>query len=458
MKPIDKRFGSSVLAALLPFLLLLSYTSSSPAQSLGAFSPTGSMTTARSGHTATLLADGRVFIAGGSRDRPTSTEIYDPSTGMFTATGNLIMVPITATLLFNGKVLITGQSVAELYDPANGTFTLAGNMINTRSRFGHTATMLANGRVLIVDNQDGVSRPAEVYDSATDAFLATGGPIGWYGQPTTTLLPDGRVYLNVWGAELYDPATGTFSRAAAADSTGGDGHTATLLMSGKVLVTGGDYEVSSPPAYAGAELYAPSTDSFTVTGNMTTRRWYHTATLLTDGTVLIAGSDPIEAFGGSPLASAELYYPVIGRFFATGNMTTGRSGHTATLLADGRVLIAGGAGASAEVYTPATLLPALAVTDLQFDRIDAVAGSSYSANISGSNLTPETIFDVRFTSPGSSLSGVALNWQKGVVASHDVPAGAASGVWRINGIRAHRVETDHTGDFVPVSATITVSP
>jgi hypothetical protein len=100
----------------------------------------------------------------------------------------------------------------------------------------------------------------------------------------------------------------------------------------------------------------------------------------------------------------------------------------------------------------------LVVTDLHFDRMAVVAGSFYSVDISGSNLSPETIFDVRFTSPGSSLSSVALNWQRGVAASHLVPAGTASGIWKINGVRAHQVETDHTGAFVPVSATIIVSP
>ncbi len=113
--------------------------------------------------------------------------------------------------------------------------------------------------------------------------------------------------------------------------------------------------------------------------------------------------------------------------------------------------------ATAELYTPAALFPVLIVTALQFDRMNVVAGSSYSGNVSGSNLTPQTFFDVRFISPGSNESAVVLNWQKGLAARHDIPAGTASGVWAINGVRAHQIETDHTGDFVPVAATITVS-
>jgi hypothetical protein len=95
---------------------------------------------------------------------------------------------------------------------------------------------------------------------------------------------------------------------------------------------------------------------------------------------------------------------------------------------------------------------------LQFDSAVVPPGASYSVTISGSGLTADTFFDVRFTSPGSSLSSVVLNWQRGTVESHDVPAGLAAGTWTINGVRAHAIETDHTGNFVPVSATITVGP
>jgi hypothetical protein len=149
-------------------------------------------------------------------------------------------------------------------------------------------------------------------------------------------------------------------------------------------------------------------------------------------------------------------------------MTARRAVHQATLLNDGRVLITGGVSfggigiffgslSSAELYVPPLLVPAQVVTDLRFDRTNVVAGSSYSVDVAGSNLTSETFFDVRFTRPGSNDSAVALNWQKGLAASHDVAAGAASGSWTINGVRAHEIETDHTGNFFPVSATITVT-
>ena len=113
---------------------------------------------------------------------------------------------------------------------------------------------------------------------------------------------------------------------------------------------------------------------------------------------------------------------------------------------------------SAELYIPSVLVPTPVVTDMRFDRTTVVAGGSFSVNISGPNLTSQTFFDVRFTSPGSNDSAVVLNWQRGFAASHDVAAGIASGSWTIIGVRAHEIETDHTGSFFPVSATITVSP
>ncbi len=202
---------------------------------------------------------------------------------------------------------------------------------------------------------------------------------------------------------------------------------------------------------------------------MTSRRAWHSLTLLPDGTVLAAGGESGRCSGNSCFlvegaSSAELYDPATGTWTATGDMTAPRKTHTATLLNDGTVLMAGGESyvlgttASAELYVPSELVPVPAVTGLRFDRTSVIEGSSYLANVSGSNLTAQTFFDVRFTSAGSKTSAVVLNWQRGLVASHGVPDGTASGNWTIIGVRAHEIETDHTGNFFPVSATITVSP
>src|SRR5262249_10817916 len=98
--------------------------------------------------------------------------------------------------------------------------------------------------------------------------------------------------------------------------------------------------------------------------------------------------------------------------------------------------------------------PPLLVTGLSFDSNNARIGSTYTATISGSNLTNQTFFDMRFRAPGSAADNVAPNWQTGVSAPHSVPAGLATGTWMITGVRAHQDASDHTGSFVPLSTTI----
>ena len=196
---------------------------------------------------------------------------------------------------------------------------------------------------------------------------------------------------------------------------------------------------------------------------MTTTRADHTAALLPDGTVLIAGG---RGYSSNTAVTAEIYDPATGAFSRTGDMTGPREANTTTWLLDGRVLRTGGHTpefqpqplASAEVYTPSILVPIPVVNAVRFDRMVVPAGSSYSVDLSGSNLTPEMFFDVRFTSPESNESAVALNWQKGLAENHKVPASLAPGSWTITGVRAHKIEPDHTGSFFPVSATIRVSP
>jgi hypothetical protein len=504
MRPTETFKVASLLLSLV--LAVLTYTSS--AQTAGTFKPTGNMTTPRFLHMATLLADGRVLIAGGVRIEAgtfpnffkdlASAELYNPLTGAFTPTGEMT-TPRTAytgtlTLLPDGKVLAAGgrgvdgqaRASAEIYDPRTGRFTVTGDM--TRPRFGHTATVLNNDKVLIAagstSGSDAVAT-AELYDPATGTFTAT-GIMNRPGADTATLLPSGKVLITrgnspppfLSSAELYDPVTGTFASAGYM-RTNHTGPTAILLASGDVLVAGGDIGDGDGSSYI-AELFNPATGGFVDTGNMVHGREQNTANLLPDGTVLFTGSHDfvrVSSTGFDHLATAELYDPVTGTFRSTGSMATGRELHAATLLNDGTVLVTGGdqywptalggaggrdpAGAvlaSAEIYIPAVLVPASVVTDLKFDPMNAVAGSSYSITVSGSHLTQETFFDVRFISPESNESAVVLNWQKGLAARHDVPAGTASGVWTINGVRAHQLETDHSGNFVPVSATITVSP
>jgi len=322
--------------------------------------------------------------------------------------------------------------------------------------------LLNNGKVLIsgtcqdwfyIDADAEGDRP-ELYDSVAGTFSAAGERAKyprWCSGPVV-LLANGKVLIAPT-AELYDPAIDAFSPTGRRMTIGFYGSTATLLRNAKVLVGGGTGDFGTS---ANAELYDPSTENFTATTNMTRARAWSTATLLLDGTVLIAG-------GSYPsVSSAELYDPATSTFTTTADMTSPRVGHTATLLLDGRILITGGstgqtALASAELYSPSVLVPAQVVTDLRFDRTSVEAGSTYSVNISGSNLTPQAFFDVRFSAPRSNASDVVLNWQRGLEVSHDVSVGTVPGSYTIISVRAHEVESDHTGIFFPVSATLTVS-
>jgi hypothetical protein len=302
------------------------------------FVPTGSMATARVWHTATLLGNGKVLISGGVNAAAsiTTAELYDSATAKFSqTTGSPIATRFsaTATLLNNGKVLIIGGkgtggelASAELYDPATQTFAATSGNMSTERAY-HTATLLSDGTVLVTGG------------------LNLGGDTT--GTPVTS-------------AEICDPATGSFTLLAASMSTGRSFHTATLLGNGKVLVTGGSGNGISS---ATADLYDPVAKTFTPTGSMTVARAGHAATLLNYGTVLLTGG--ASAFGGESTIAAELYDPNTGNFTATNLMTDGRSAHTAALLNNGQVLIAGGSGlffgggvseslSSAEVFDPAT--------------------------------------------------------------------------------------------------------
>ena len=311
-----------------------------------AFMPTGSMTVARDGHTATLLLDGRVLIAGGGS---ASAELYEPTSQTFTATGSMTLAQGTrsATLLANsklpnyGKVLIAGggEVIAELYDLKAGTFTATGSTL--AQHLGQTATLLQNGQVLIAG---GETAKAELFNPSTVTFTATGSMTISRSGHSATLLQDGRVLIaggvqdfgpgtvpiplgpGVLSAELYDPVSGTFSSTGSM-SEGRSGHTATLLVDGTVLVTGTD---------STAELFSPGTGTFSVMGESSTGL-RATATLRNDGTVLVAGG-----INRVSQTTAELFAPESGGFVGTGSLITARDGHTATRLVDGSVLITGG--------------------------------------------------------------------------------------------------------------------
>jgi hypothetical protein len=366
-------------------------TPSAPAAPIGHFTPTGAMAM-KGGGLATLLADGSVLVLDGS----TTPELYDPRTGRFNMTGAMSTSRggESATRLLDGRVLVVGGSdgtgpfaTAELYDPATGRFSPTGSMAIGRQ--GHTATLLSDGRVLIAGgyhsgmgaavsadalaSQLGIARPsswtdpvhlgnlasAELYDPKTGKFSPTGSMAQGRNWATATLLSDGRVLvvgglvdgtLTLSSAEIYDPAKGTFSPTGSMP----DGRllsSATLLVDGRVLISGGVLlNGAARVDVSVALLYEPQTGRFVQTGALAQPRDTATATRLADGRVLVAGGftwpsgGPVSAKGQASVSvsSVEIFDPTTGKFSDAGSMTIARAGHSATLLLDGRVLIVGG--------------------------------------------------------------------------------------------------------------------
>jgi N-acetylneuraminic acid mutarotase len=336
------------------------------------WSYTGSLNTPRYFHTATLLPDGKILVAGGTSFSGIvdSAELYDPVTGKWNDTGrlNVPRTGHTATLLKDGKVLIVGGSLnsAELYDPKEGKWSATGSL--NAARYGHTATLLENGKVLVAGGGEIIDwdetiplNTAELYDPDTGTWSFTGNLHTAVESHTATLLQNGKVLVlrgRGGSAELYDPDTGTWSTIGSLSRNTGFGHTATLLPDGRILIVGGIVEGIVGGEYNDrlfnpAELYDPSTGTWSSTGPLNRARFSHTATLLPNGKVLVAGGIRFRVSGGITfqvnVAKSELYDPETGTWSVTGNLNTPRNHHTATLLPDGKALLVGGLDGSSIV-------------------------------------------------------------------------------------------------------------
>jgi len=310
------------------------------------FVPTGSMTIQREGQTITMLRDGRVLITGGARNigfrsELSSAEIYDPSSGAFSATGSMATPREghTATLLRDGRVLVVGGSAngvraldsAEIYDPASGKFSPTGHL--NQPRVAQVATLLHSGKVLI----------------------AGGGRGG---------MPGG--YISYDTAELYDPASGRFATMRAHMKFDRVGAASVLLNDSRVLIGGKSGRVvtsrhpnlDSLTPLSSAEIYDPESSTFIRTSDMSAQHFLPTATLLDKGQVLVVGGWTMQGFLVVGMRDADVYQPETNRFVRVGPTNVARLENTATLLSDGEVLIAGGidgksfVSASVEFYSP----------------------------------------------------------------------------------------------------------
>ena len=312
--------------------------------------PPPPMTIGRAGHAAARLANGQILITGGFSSATLTApaldtaEMFDPTTNTFTAlTGRMRSARTghTATLLPNGQVLLTGGQIdtnnedgnnsAELYDPATQTFT-AITATMTVPRGAHVAVLLPNGKVFLAGgfNMGFTDLPfahntAELYDPATQTFTAIAATMtsSRSDHPAATLLPNGKVLIaggegpsNVIldTAELYDPTTQTFAAITATMTSVRGGHRATLLPNGLVLLTGGLTFFSSAPlsgnTLSTVEVYDPTAQTFTAaTPTMVSPRALHEATLLSNGTVLLTGGVNISTNSAIVHNTAEVYRP-----------------------------------------------------------------------------------------------------------------------------------------------------
>ncbi len=325
------------------------------ASSAGSVSPASPMLEPRSGHTATLLQDGKVLIAGGMRrnqDFYRSAELYDPAAGKFQATGAMTIARVghAAVLLRSGMVLVVGGWVghgctdsAELYDPTTGRFTALTSM--TAKRGQPSATLLGSGDVLITGGADhdspGGVASAEIFRATTFKFERVGSMHNARISQTATVLNDGRVLI-VGGrgesvtasAELYDPDTKQFVVTGSL-LTARYKHSAGLFPDGRVLIAGGSDDRDWQGKMDSAEIYDPLTGKFSATSPLNERRFKlpEQAALLDSGQILVAGGSK----------KFEVYDPASGKFLlAAGQMTDARHFMTETKLKDGRVLLAGG--------------------------------------------------------------------------------------------------------------------
>ena len=284
---------------------------------VNAWVPQAGLLIARRSHAAVLLEDGRVLVAGGTDqgwDQPTSAELLGHSFGEASRPAGDMFYGYysnTLTLLEDGRGLVIGGSTpsTEAYDPRANRWSFAGNM--TRARFAHTATLLADGRVLAaggIDDasaSDFVNDSTELFNPVTGLWSQTGSMKEVRHSHTATLLEDGRVLVvggetfsgrHLSTSEIYDPNIGEWTFAANLNYQRA-GHTATLLLDGRVLVAGG--------AGRSVEVYEPASDTWSPAAEMKHRRTNHTATLLLDGRVLVVGG----AEGAGSYASAEIYDP-----------------------------------------------------------------------------------------------------------------------------------------------------
>jgi hypothetical protein len=348
---------------------------------------TNPMAVPRTGHAATALSGGKILLTGGhdsAGNLVAVSEIFDPATGNSTASATLTTARVnhTATLLADGRVLVAGGtgasgalSSAEIFDPANASagFQAVGAM--TAARTGHTATLLNNGSVLIAGGE--ATATAEIFDPATSTFTATTGnlTVARSGH-SATLFTDDSVLLaggNVNSMETYTPGQG-FTLDLAAMSVVRTGHWALELSGTRLLLFQGDTNNT-------IEEYNPSTGTITPKGSLD----FHasSATLLANGKILVLGSGVAGLYDPNAIPPAP-DFTAFDETSVAGSSSLQRSGQSATQLSgDKKIYVAGGVDAQNLFQGAALFNPARIWTDKDdYQPGDNVilSGSGWKAN------------------------------------------------------------------------------
>ncbi len=383
MKIINKYRFQTICSLLFASLFAIASVAAPATPALagnGSFSTTGSMNFARDGATATLLQNGEVLEVGGfnfTNGDLTSAELYDPTKGKWTLTGSLTAPRQAqdAVLLPNGQVLVAGGydpsvsmapalATAELYNPSTGVWTATGSM--NVARDGFALVLLQNGEVLAAGGDQapgsGIPSTAELYNPATGTWTATGSMTTSANSAGAILLPNGDVL--VADVDIYHPATGTFT-ALNPPAPSGAGGPVGLVLKGNVLT------YSGANASTSGGIFNPSTSQWTTYGqppcDIPNQNCGSGAALLNTGILLVAGG--ITKVNAQPYPISEtnglaaLFDPSTLTWTSTGGMKKDRVGQTMTLLQNGQVLAAGGESydksvgalrpiANAELFTP----------------------------------------------------------------------------------------------------------
>lgn len=320
----------------------------------------------RAMHTATLLNNGKVLVVGGynSAGDPTthfSAELFDPVTRTWSLASELFYGRMghAATLLLNGRVLVTGSGrTEEIYNPATNGWYSTSPMLTSRT--SHTATRLFSGQVLVAGGYNpaagdrfGYLSSAELYDPDTHTWTPVGKMNAGRWGHVANFLPDGKVLVAGGfvtdglsnSAEVFDPMTNTWSVVGGMffDRVG-QMHRSSILLDGRVVITGGYINDRSSASLRNVEVFDYKSRNFYSVGSLNQPRRYHDSARLTNGRILVAGGydRPRDASNQLSLTSTETFDPSSMVWTDVGHLNIPRSFHTLTALPDGRVLAVGG--------------------------------------------------------------------------------------------------------------------